>query len=614
MFGQKFNQEKLTFMRISAVLLALGTVGMLGGCTGVKGFGTSWRTASDRSGRSDDASTCTSPFSLAEYLSSKQSCYQVSGNDFDTVYSLDKKRMLSPWIPCNRVQIVSMASDGQFDFKGAIAWLSDQNRFKSDQIQAAIENPQDEIPGLKGHPALNSPHHEAVVSLIRGAEKTIFLNALIFGGAWGAEIAREIMLKQNDGVEVLILRDTENFFAFAFELDPVWYRLVEHGVQTDGLTVLRADIHTRSMSAFPFGFERVLKIAEPFVNSDVSLSGKSDHTKLLIVDGLSTNPKMFVTSKNTSDYNLVNYDEGAIVKGPAAAAAQVGFMPDILLAEKLAVKESEIYRKTLISEEDKDMLQRWYQLEASLRDASEDGLKVQPFGQSAVRLSENNGDDSVRNAEMNVLQLVVGAQTNIRMYSLLSYNPMVARALADAAVRLGPDNVRVMADATFAYALNVTFYRMLKDELRNAGSQFERYADQILRWRSTVPTTAVSDAQLRPAIMQQQHTKTIVVDDEVIYLGSTNFDVATLSGSFREFSVAIKDRGAALASAETFDALWKNERETMSTEEVLSSGGPSRATAPPVHVQEAVVNLLKTEQARRGSLNPRNFVQPEQCN
>ncbi len=583
---------------------------------------------------------CGRPLAVAAALQPNLGCYQVQGKVFDTVYSLDNSRKLTPWIPCNDVQLVSMASNDLFDFASAMNWVATKPVFDPQQIKDLFRGGEfaqgGAEAGVPNHqtasqlqcPATLSPNHRAMIKLIRSARKSIFFNAIIFGGSWGSELLREMLLRnQRDGVEIVILRDTENSFAFASELVPVWTALQEFGFKTDGVTVVRSNIRSRQISGVPFGMDRITSLFSRFAKEGISLSGKSDHTKLLVIDGFESEPAMFVSSKNPSDYNLLNYDESVIVRGPAAAAAQAAYIPDLKLAHEQALNEAkrDPSRREL-SAEDRELLKRWFDKDSQVRSLDPaTQILFKPAGQASVRILENNGDDSVRNAELGVLQLLASAQKSIRIYNFLTYNPRMARAIALAAVRLGPGNVRVLADATLTFGLNITFEKMLRDELAALGSKVQ--LDDILKWRVTAAPQVFKSEPDRIGITQQQHTKSIIVDETRLLVGSTNFDFASMAGAFREFSVVIDEPlstlvtpgvagvevKAQLQSARIFDSVWNDTAETMNSEAIKKSGGPTAARVPSASVQQTLINIMRTEQDRLGALQPENIDSPGAC-
>ena len=123
---------------------------------------------------------CDRPLAVAAALQPNLGCYQVQGKVFDTVYSLDNSRKLTPWIPCNDVQLVSMASSRQFDFGAAMNWVATKTVFDPKQIQSLLLESSGQTRDPEQNPATLSPNHQAMVKLIRSARKSIFFNAIIF--------------------------------------------------------------------------------------------------------------------------------------------------------------------------------------------------------------------------------------------------------------------------------------------------------------------------------------------------------------------------------------------------------------------------------------------------
>jgi phosphatidylserine/phosphatidylglycerophosphate/cardiolipin synthase-like enzyme len=248
-------------------------------------------------------------------------------------------------------------------------------------------------------------------------------------------------------------------------------------------------------------------------------------------------------------------------------------------------------------------------------------LKVTGPGKSEVMLVENNADDSVRNLEHSVLKLISSAKKNVRAYNMLAYHSMVAKAFADAGRRLAgnPFGARMILDATLVYPLNQLFESMLKQEIRFDPTKPQnrlKYEDtvsvdlsKLIRWRRFL-SPIFQKSQGLIDVEPQQHTKTIVVDDLYTLLGSSNFDLNSMKGAFREFSVIIKDQKVARESGEIFDSIWSNPNETVDSVEIVELKKlPEMGGAKPLSdsIRSELMKAAQFESDRNETINPRNF-------
>ena len=236
------------------------------------------------------------------------------------------------------------------------------------------------------------------------------------------------------------------------------------------------------------------------------------------------------------------------IDGPAAAASQLSFLEDIREARALAVKEgrnggqpSDVWVDGLI-----ERMER--------RKSGIEPTVVHVAGDASVQIVENNADDSVRNAEASILALLEGAETSIDMYQFLAYSPSIAEALARA-IHRGVE-VRILMDSVGKKVEMNNLLAVLMNEHGVSQSQI----DSMIRWRSQLPGgSQIDNGVENPIEDQQQHTKTIIVDRKRTLAGSTNFDIASLSGAFREFSVTVEDDAAAAIATERFEALFESD-------------------------------------------------------
>lgn len=638
---------------LSPLLMVLGAVVWQQGCQ--------QRTynAATRSSAGSPPAQCTAQKSvkIADYAGIKLNCYQPKGGYLGLGNKYDAKKDLAPWVPGNAITFYSHAStDAGFDYEKAFEAIAKKNYFEPDLAKTlvahALSGADNTHPTLADHPALNSPLHKGLLDVIHGAKKTLFLDIMLFGGAWGTEIVREMMKvrKNNPGLEIVFLRDNVNVFGFSTELDPLWNALVEFDEKNSDLkglgavVALNADIDTKLPKGLPakmgeftskFAYNAWVKDFVANKLPRLHLAGKSDHSKIVIADAFTPQPAMWVASKNPTDNNLLNFDEGVVVKGPAAALAQMAFGPDLRLAAKQTEQGGRYENKT--TARGRTVVANWLREMERLADPSQNAVACAPpppAGEPAqnvdIRIAENNGDDSVRNVEHTVLQLIRSAKKNVRMYNMLAYNPAMAEAYADAIARLGSENVKMIIDQALTFTPNLIFHEMVgaarvwinqtttDSEQRNRLNSW----DNSFRWRVGLKAKhfeapAEKGAYKRIDIDQQQHSKTIIIDDEILFVGSANFDLITFGGSFREFSVAartketdVKARQEVAKAVQVFERIWNNPNEVKTTEGIRAE----RAKDVPANaVIKLAAGMLTGEHRVREGLMPSNVPADGEC-
>lgn len=504
---------------------------------------------------------------------------------------IEAKRALNHWVPGNKVSVISHNANLQEDNAEMIHWLKDTDYFTQEAIAKVMATPESDHAWEINNPILNQPIAESLRDTIRSAEETLYIDIFLMGGTWGLDIAKELLLASERGVKVVLIRDTDNSFSSGFEMDPLWDALEEHSHQNDNLTVMRSQIKNRP-SGLPFGLDHITRIFDDLIDAPLSLEAKSDHSKIVIADGLSRKPQMWVGSKNTVDSGgSFFYDEVMHVEGPAAAASFISYLPDMELAHQLALDE-----KVNDSKPADGWFSTMVQTMRNRRDGSERTV-CDAAGSASVLIAENNADDSIRNIEHTVLSLIESATDSIDMYQFLAYSPEVGKALA-AAVKRGV-NVRILMDSVGQKVpMNATLGYFMDD----AGLSPEQ-VESMIRWRAQLPGgTQIDGDTENPIEPQQQHVKTIVVDEKIVFGGSTNFDIASLAGAFREFSIAVKDNDAATKSHENFNEIFASETNSVPYETLI----PQNPSWIERLRNRIIKDILLTESWRIGALGIMN--------
>ncbi len=179
------------------------------------------------------------------------------------------------------------------------------------------------------------------------AKSTIFVDVFFLGGSLGASIARKLVQKAQDGVKVYIINDRRNSLGFAKEMDPVFFYLRGYSQSElgKGKLFISPPFVDQKKTSLPSFVDLLIsdksvhfltdsKVWDKTVgNPGLYLKGKSDHSKVYIIDGNSDEGVAFVGSKNLTDSSGgIAYDEVTKIKGPAVRVIQDAYYYDLLEA------------------------------------------------------------------------------------------------------------------------------------------------------------------------------------------------------------------------------------------------------------------------------------------
>ena len=93
--------------------------------------------------------------------------------------------------------------------------------------------------------------------------------------------------------------------------------------------------------------------------------------------------------------------------------------------------------------------------------------------------------------------------------------------------------------------------------------------------------------------------KTIIVDKNTVFGGSTNFDIASLSGAFREFSIAVKDENVAAQAQDDFDEIFSSTEQSAPYDTLI----PQAPSWFEMLINKVIKDILITESWRIGALS-----------
>ena len=503
-----------------------------------------------------------------------------------------RKRDLALGIPCNKVTWIDQNTDvfGEGDrddaatirsstFFRTFKWLGESDRFNL----TASEDPFTAEEAAAGTPILTGILPQTVHSLIENARSTIFLDMFLFGGSWGLEVSRDLIRAAERGVHVVVLHDTESMFAVGNEIVPLWDKLIEHSKVDPNLTVLASNTSPpHRVSSVPFGLQGLFGQLAKMNKASVSGEGRSDHSKILIIDAIydqdkseyldALEPKALVTSRNMVDSaGSYYYDESVIIEGPAAVAAMLHFRSDLYWAWEQAMKKS----KSSYNEDDSNLLGSWLN---RLQALEQGPLLVKARGMTAVEAVQVSANDEVRNLDSGIIRRLAEAKTSIDLYGKISYSWEMAIALKEAMAR--GVQVRMILDqqtptgallnASLPYMMTQAPRRLANGkttvELLDATGHVIKEEDIPVRWHlSFRPGYFFPSSKTdRTPLAQEIHAKTIIVDGRYTLFGSTNFDTLTFAGGFREYSVWVDDPSIAEKASLVFDRMYHHPLLTVS--------------------------------------------------
>lgn len=532
-------------------------------------------------------SSCADAIDVAPYINPQFQCLQEG---LWREESEERKRYLAPTIPCNKVRRIDSGSDmfGETDAEAGIRnstffktfkWLGAADRFDLARgpdpflVWEGFHDPENPI--LQG--AIARTMHE----MIAEAQESVFLDMFLLGGSWGVEITRDLIRAAQRGVKVVLIHDTESVFAVGNEITPLWDRLLELSAIEANFVALEANLDTPArVSSVPFGIQGLLVQLAKADKPPVSAEGRSDHSKILIVDAVygespsefvdRLTPKALVTSRNAVDSAGAYYfDESVLIEGPAAVASLLHYRSDIYWAWERAQSKN----PTLYNEDDRVLMD-------SLLDRTgvmERGpLLVKSQGDSGVEAVQVSANDEVRNLDSGILRRIADARQSIDLYGKISYNWPLAIALKEAMAR--GVKVRMIFDQQFPdnALLNASLpYMMMKAPRRlPSGRKTEKMVDGSgrelkeedlpVRWHLPFRPGYLFEGEDRTPLAQEIHAKTIIVDGQYTLFGSTNFDSLSWAGGFREYSVWIDDKAIASEARNTFTRIYNHPLLTIS--------------------------------------------------
>ncbi|MCC6137647.1 MAG: hypothetical protein IT287_03380 [Bdellovibrionaceae bacterium] len=483
---------------------------------------------------------------------------------------------------------------------------------------------------------------QRVLEQIDAAKESVFIDIFWMGGSIGVQLAKTLMQKtiDNPNFKVIIISDEENNFSYGTELSVVYnyMRAYSEKFQNKHFYILPANIDLKRTSLPEF-------VDLLFTNSTINLAkknnqldalyaadkfnliGKSDHTKVVVVDG--KNPDLgvaFVGSKNWTDSSGgIATDEVAQISGPAVAVILNHFYYDVLEAfiqesgkstyvqthinSKLSgEKVSSLHHGIQMLLEPIDILQRWSDISPA--------KVVVPYvekGTDSISTAQNNIYGTETSTIDQNIHVILQAREQLIIDDQFLYDPYIVGAIKTA---IKKHNVKVYimlepltgVGATSKVMAHVP-NNLFLPELIAIGAK--------VKWKK-VPASiekailAVKD-KYNESLAPEFHLKSMTVDgvraDETglcnsnepslkhhttvpaLVTGSANKDVMTMTGGFREYQVLIYGESAVVRHDCLFWARWNNPQETEETNG-LDFEVPPEATQAGLD-QEGFLNVLR---------------------
>lgn len=461
-----------------------------------------------------------------------------------------------------------------------------------------------------------------ILQSIKSAKESVFIDVFWIGGTIGINLAKALMEKviENPEFKVYVITDNENKFGYSSELTFVYnyMRAFSEKFTDKHFYIAPANIGLKRTALPEFvdllitdsnvsNIQKSNNIKSLLENDGFHLLGKSDHTKVFVVDG--KNPdfgKAYVGSKNWTDSNgSINVDEVAKIEGPAVQLILNSFYYDVLEAysnEKevlgssggkntVALMRSHI--QTKFPNEVGSFKQGLKQLLKGMdvigrykykNPIAHSNIKVQfkkhPGGESVVSPAQNNiYGTEVSAVEQNV-QAILSAKKQILIDDQFLYDPQVIEALKVATLK---NKVKVYVlmetlqavnakDDLLAHIPNNLFIpdlvklgipvkwvltpTKLKDAVIESYDEFGRMLSTTFHVKS-IGIDGVLEAD--QATCNAAEPKISTSDKAPLLItGSANKDVMTMSGGFREYQVAVYDLDATARHDCLFWSRWNS--------------------------------------------------------
>jgi phosphatidylserine/phosphatidylglycerophosphate/cardiolipin synthase-like enzyme len=530
---------------------------------------------------------CQEPIPLQAYLKPDTSC---TADGFYQPESEARKRDLSPWIPCNDVEWIDDTQDLFGPGAGNDAdtlelstysrivrdWLGKADRFTPEMASKVFQNFDQPLSFNQDNPILESAMARAIKDMIQSAQHNIMMDIFLLGGTWGSDVLYELGAAADRGVEVVLIHDNVSKFSLANEMDPLWQAAQKFSLKHPKFVALDAHISpSQRVSSLPS--DSLGSIVGGLIDLNASREGRSDNSKVLIVDGLyqkspeeyvNLKPHALVMSRNLVDSAASFYhDEGVVIRGPAAVVTLLHYQSDLFWAWDQAKKSRRL------NADDESLLLSIHGRMETLRHTP---TLIKGQGWVSVQPIQVSANDEIRNLDSSIIPRILGAERSIDLYGRFAYNWPLAIALKEAMargvkVRLLLDQqttASALGNAALPYMITQAPRRLIDGretkELLNDRRKVIKEEDLPIKWFLPFRPGKTFRSKDRSDLAQELHAKTIIIDGRLALFGSANLDNLSWAGGFREYSVWVDDPALASESARLFDRLWNHPLLTVS--------------------------------------------------
>jgi|GEM_PF-2807677 len=480
--------------------------------------------------------------------------------------------------------------------------------FSADEGFVSADEHPSFVPVVNGKPGL----FFEILSTVKNAKESVFIDVFWLGGSIGLEMAKTLMRKviADPNFSVYFVSDIENKFTYGDELDTVYnyLRAFSEAFPDKKFYVAPAEVGLKrtalpefiDLLATDFAIERLRSnevFSNAFANDGFQLLAKSDHSKVIVVDGLDPiQGKAFVGSKNWTDSSGgIAIDEVAQIQGPAVPMILNSFYDDaweafstdlrgggVMTTARLAQREPKfVSLQRMLS--GIDVLQRYQKVPMS--DIRVEFPEVDS-GDVIVKLAQNNVYGTEVSAVEQNIQAILGAKKQIIVDDQFLYDAGIFEALKVAKVVHGVDIYVMLHPLTSpledskvgAHFPNNIFipelrdlgipvkWKILPDDVRQAVVDvFEATGNSLspeFHLKSITVDGVLADnrgscSQLAPEVGASGATPALIT-------GSANKDVMTMSGGFREYQIMAFDNKSVAVHDCNF---WQRWDDPLATEE-----------------------------------------------
>ncbi|MBF0410352.1 MAG: phosphatidylserine/phosphatidylglycerophosphate/cardiolipin synthase family protein [Candidatus Riflebacteria bacterium] len=358
------------------------------------------------------------------------------------------------------------------------------------------------------------------LELMSKAKKSIFFQMYLFGGNLGDQIIDLLEKKMDEGVKVcLILSKTNKSLEEAEKRERKVFEKL-HKLEEKGTPAVKPPYLQKVSRAL------ASRIPVVILDTDLLKGGapiKVDHSKLIIVDGIYA----VTGGMNFADSVAANHDSMVMLAGPIVKTLERVFINNWMLGYARDCKSMEFYNHA-------DAM-------VTMKARIADGWLE---SNGCVTLTTPYRYDT----RDKLIKIIDGARESIELEMLIANEDDVLKALARAAKR--GVKVRIILDpATFLYGFD------WKGGVNNkAVGLFQKLKEQNPKIDAEVRFYAINPGQ-------ELHLKLIVVDNDIVGMGSTNFTDGAFASNYELYCFF---KGPKLASKylEVFNNDWQKRTKT----------------------------------------------------